>query len=57
MTNSVDPDQTAPDEALFLHSAQTCLSIRPKIKFYLFAIAYLPTRLLPTQLFFLLFQK
>ena len=30
---------------------------RPKIKFYLFAIAYLPTLLLPTQLFFLLFQK
>ena len=30
---------------------------RPKIKFDLFAIAYLPTLLLPTQLFFLLFQK
>ena len=29
--------------------------IRPKIKFYLFAIAYLPPLLLPTQLFFLLF--
>ena len=31
--------------------------VRPKIKFYLFAIAYLPTLLLPTQLFFLLFHK
>ena len=31
--------------------------LRPKIKFYLFAIAYLPTLLLPTQLFFPLFQK
>ena len=28
------------------------LVLRPKIKFYLFAIGYLPTLFLPTQLFF-----
>ena len=30
--------------------------LRPKIKFYLFAIAYLPTILPPTQLFFCFFR-
>ena len=30
---------------------------RPKIIFYLFAIAYLPTLLLPTQLFFFFFPE
>ena len=33
------------------------LVLRPKIKFYLFAIGYLPTLFLPTQLFFLHFQN
>ena len=31
--------------------------IRPKIKFYLFVIAYLPTLLLPTQPFFSVFPE
>ena len=31
--------------------------VRPKIIFYLFAIAYLPTLLLPTQLFFFVFSR
>ena len=33
------------------------MDIRPKIKFYLFAIAYLPTLLLPTQHFFFCFSR
>ena len=33
------------------------MSIGPKIKFYLFAIAYLPTLLLPTQFFFFCFSR
>ena len=73
IANSVDSDQTAPLGAVWSGSAlfaQTYLSenlgtiqyllllVGPKIKFYLFAIAYLPTLLPPTQLFFfLLFQN
>ena len=33
------------------------LVLRPKIKFYLFAIAYLPTLFLPTQLIFFAFPE
>ena len=33
------------------------MSLRPEIKFHLFAIAYLPKLLPPTELFFVLFQN
>ena len=43
--------------AFFLWNLYQSLLTGPKIKFYLLAIAYLPTLLPPTQLFFFLFQN